>query len=84
MSVREYLALKDTLRDRQNTLTLTRISHDTVGRGVWGVWGVRFLPHPPTPPTLLDFSVVRNPGLKELVIQDSRKKFFIERQTLFK
>ncbi|WP_260446354.1 hypothetical protein [Nostoc sp. UCD121] len=43
MSVREYLSLKDTLRDRQNTLTL-----------------------------------------KELVIQDSRKKLFIERQTLFK
>ncbi|MEJ6481286.1 hypothetical protein N0Y54_08080 [Nostoc punctiforme UO1] len=43
MSVREYLALKDTLRDRQNTLTL-----------------------------------------KELVIQDLRKKFFIERQKLSK
>ncbi|WP_167755961.1 hypothetical protein [Nostoc sp. ATCC 53789] len=43
----------------------TRISHDTVGRGVWGVWGVRFLPHPPTPPTpptLLDLSQVKNPG----------------------
>jgi hypothetical protein len=43
VSVREYLALKDTLRDRQNPLTL-----------------------------------------KELVIQDLRKKFFIERQTLSK
>jgi len=43
VSVREYLALKDTLRDRQNTLTL-----------------------------------------KELVIQDLRKKFFIERQKLSK
>ncbi|QLE41678.1 hypothetical protein FD723_15480 [Nostoc sp. C052] len=26
------------------------------------VWEVRLLPHPPTPPTLLDFSLVRNPG----------------------